>query len=419
MSNEYILVKQSKPLYGTVKASGAKNAALPIMAALILNSGKNVLKNIPNSTDVKQMIKLLEDLGAKIFFDTKNNYLEVDTSEINNFEVKSEIMNKMRASILVMGSLLARFNKAKVAMPGGCLIGARPIDFHLKGFLKMGVNVKEQIPFFDVTFMNKGVVNNKIILEYPSVGATENLAMFACLKKGRTIIINAALEPEVLDFLDVLKKMGAQINIKLPATIEIIGVEKLNSVEHEIIPDRLEVGTLLLACAVCKGEIHVENAQSEQMDVFLEKLKEMGHEVECNDGIKLKATDLPVAVGFKTGPHPGFPTDLQAPMLVAQCVANGRSIIEETVFENRLMHTIELQKMGAQIKIYGNKAQVNGVEYLYGTEVIATDIRASAALVISGLVAKGETKILGIHHWKRGYDKLEEKLKKLGANISF
>ena len=419
MSNNYILVKQSQSLNGQVKINGAKNATLPIMASLILTSGENILENVPNSSDIKQMIKLLEDLGAKVFFDPSKNYLHIDTSQINNFEVKPEIMNKMRASILVMGSLLARFGKAKVAMPGGCLIGARPIDLHLKGLKKMGTQIKIDTPFFDASFLDKkNPVESKIILEYPSVGATENITMLACLKNGKTKIINAALEPEVLDFLEALKKMGAQVEIKPPATIEITGVKKLNPIKHEIIPDRLEAGTLLIAAAVTGGKIKLLNVQPEHMDVFLEKLREMGHKVETDKNtITLTATKNPKTVNFKTGPYPGFPTDLQAPMMVAQALANGQSIIEETVFENRLMHVTQLQKMGAQIKTHGTKATVNGVEEFYGTEVIATDIRASAALVISGLVAKDETKILGIHHWQRGYDELEEKLKKLGANI--
>ncbi len=419
MSNNYILVKQSQSLNGEVKINGAKNATLPIMASLILTSGKNILENVPNSADIKQMIKLLEDLGAITFFDPEKAHLEIDTSKINNYEVKPENMNKMRASILVMGSLLAKFGKARVAMPGGCLIGARPIDLHLKGLKKMGTQIKIDTPFFDASFSNKKTVESKIILEYPSVGATENIAMLATLKNGNTKIINAALEPEVLDFLDVLKKMGAQVEIKPPATIEIKGVKKLNPIKHEIIPDRLEAGTLLIAAAVTGGKIKLLSVQPEHMDVFLEKLREMGHKVETDKNtITLTATKNPKTVNFKTGPYPGFPTDLQAPMMVAQTLANGQSIIEETVFENRLMHVAELQKMGAQIKTHGTKATINGVEDFYGTEVIATDIRASAALVISGLVAKGETKILGIHHWKRGHDKLEEKLQKLGANIS-
>ena len=418
MADGYILVKQSLNLSGSVKLVGAKNAVLPIMASLILTSGKSVLENVPSSADVRQMINLLKDLGAQVFFDSEKNYLEVDTSTINNHKIKPEIMNKMRASILVMGPLLGRFYKAKVAMPGGCLIGARPIDFHLKGLKKLGIKVEENGHFLNVHCEPNSDFNSKVVLEYPSVGATENIVMFAALRKGETTIVNAALEPEVLDFIDVLQKMGAKIEFKAPATLHITGVEKLNPIKHSIIPDRLEAGALLLAAAITGGQIYLPDAVADHMDVFLEKLKEMGHEVIVDNGIKLKATKNPRAVSFKTSPYPGFPTDLQSPMMAAQCLAQGESVIEETVFENRLMHVKELQKMGAQIRLFGSKAIIKGVDELYGADVIATDIRASCALVLAGLVAQGQTTIKGIHHWRRGYDKLEDKLKSLNGNIS-
>ena len=420
MSNDYLLISQSLNLNGKVNLIGAKNASLPIMASLILTHGVSTIQNVPDSADINQMIILLKDLGAQVFFDKENNYLEVDSSTIKNFKVSSEVMSKMRASILVMGPLLSRFGKAKVAMPGGCLIGARPIDFHLKGFKKMGILVEEDTPFFNVILSDDYTCNSdkRIVLEYPSVGATENLVMLSVLKKGQTVIVNAALEPEVLDFLDVLKKMGAKIEIENPSIIKITGVNKLFSVNHTVIPDRLEAGGLLLAAAITGGSIDLPNANYQHMDVFLEKLKEMNHEISYKNGIKFKATKSPKAVNFKTGPYPGFPTDLQAPMMVAQCIADGNSCIEETVFENRLVHVKELQKMGAQIRLYGSRAMINGVEKLYGSEVIATDIRASCALVLAGLVAEGKTKVLGVHHWRRGYDKFEKKLVLLGANIS-
>jgi UDP-N-acetylglucosamine 1-carboxyvinyltransferase len=418
MSTGYILVKQSLNLNGTINLFGAKNAVLPIMASLILTKGGSVLHNVPNSADVNQMINLLKDLGAQVVFDIEQKRLEVETSKINKFEVKPEIMNKMRASILVMGPLLARFGKVKVALPGGCLIGARPIDFHLKNLKKMGVEIEQQGHFLNSSFDQNNKLNHRIVLEYPSVGATENIVMFAALNKGETTIINAALEPEVLDFLEALKKMGAQIEFQAPATLKITGVEKLFSVDHNIIPDRLEAGALLLAAAITGGTVHISNARAEHMDVFIEKLREMGHIIEVKDGIKLKATKNPKAISFKTAPYPGFPTDLQAPMLVAQCVADGECVVEETVFENRLIHVHELQKMGAQIKVEGNKAIINGVEELYGADVIASDIRASCALALAGLVAKKQTRIMGIHHWQRGYEKLENKLQLIGADIS-
>lgn len=421
MFNEYILVEQSLNLNGQIKLVGAKNAALPIIASLILTEGESILTNVPNSQDIREMVKLLNNLGAKVDFCPDKNILKVDSSTINKFEVNQEIMNKMRASILVMGPLLARFGKAKVAMPGGCLIGSRPIDYHLKGFKKMGVEVEENGSFLNA-FTKDNSLDNKVIFEYPSVGATENIAMFATLKEGETTIINAALEPEVLDFLDILKEMGAKIEFCPPATLKITGVNKLNSVTHSIIPDRLEAGAVLLAAAITGGQVELPEARIDHMDLFVEKLQEMGHKVEFLSkikGIKFTATQDPIAVSFKTGPFPGFPTDLQAPMMAAQCIAQGTSFVEETVFENRLLHVYELQKMGANIKLNGpNKVIIDGVKELKGMPVVATDIRASCALVLAGLVANGFTQISGINHWRRGYDNLENKLFNMGAKIS-
>lgn len=418
--NDYILVEQSLNISGSIGLVGAKNAVLPIMAALILTDGKSILYSVPDSSDVHEMINLLEFLGAKIIFDKKENILQVDTTSIQKSEVTHEVMDKMRASILVMGPLLARFKKTRVALPGGCLIGARPIDLHLKGLEALGVKINYDDKYFYAISDNEKK-DHKIILEYPSVGATENLVMFATMQKGMTTIVNAALEPEVLDFIQVLKKMGADIEFEIPATIKIMGVHKLFSVEHKIVPDRLEAGTLLLATAITGGSIDLPDAIPGHMDIFLEKLKQMGHQVDVGFnnliGIKLKAIKNPKSVDIKTCPYPGFPTDLQAPMLATLCLAQGESKIDETVFENRLMHVKELEKMGAQIKIRNSKAIVNGVDSLYGTQTIASDIRASAALVIAGLAAEGKTEILGIHHWRRGYDKLEIKLQKLGAKI--
>jgi len=418
MLNEYLLVRQSLNLNGTVQLIGAKNAVLVIIASLLLTNGKSLIENVPDSLDVRQMIKLLKYLGAEVYFDSNSNCLQVDVSSVNSFEVCPEIMNKMRASILVMGPLLARFGVAKVALPGGCVIGARPIDIHLKGFKKLGVEFKEEGNFLHARVSSNNKKNNKIVLEYPSVGATENLMMFAALKDGQTIIVNAALEPEVLDLIKVLQKMGAEIEIQAPSTLKINGVNKLNSVKHFVMSDRLEAGALLLAVAATGGQVYLPNAYPEHMDLFLEKLREMGHEVkECEKGIKFKATKSPKAINFKTAPYPGFPTDLQAPMMAALCLADGESVIEETVFENRLMHVKELNKMGARISVKGSKIIVKKVAELNGADVIATDIRASCALLIAGLVANGATKIRGLHHLRRGYDRLDKKLVSLGANL--
>lgn len=429
MSNGYLIVKKSPPLNGTVDLVGAKNAVLVIIASLILTNGTSVLENVPNSADVLHMIKLLEDLGATVTFDQEKNTLTVDTQNICKFEVKPEIMNKMRASILVAGPLLARFGKAKVAFPGGCLLGARPIDYHLNGFKKMGAFIETHENFINITLKpyQELPTLTRLVLEYPSVGATENLMMLAALNKGTTEIVNAAIEPEVLDLIDILTKMGAKIDCSQGQIIRIVGVDKLNPVNHSIIPDRLEAGALLLAAAITGGSVNLPTARADHMDLFLEKMKEMGHQIitgtnpapeKPHQGITLTATTAPTAASFKTGPYPCFPTDLQAPTMANLCVANGTSNVEETVFENRLLHIKELQKMGAQITRDGNtKATIRGVEMLYGAEVIATDIRASCALVLAGLIAEGQTKITGIHHWRRGYDQLEHKLAKLGALI--
>ncbi|MCF7799434.1 UDP-N-acetylglucosamine 1-carboxyvinyltransferase [Candidatus Babeliales bacterium] len=425
MSTEYIIVEKSKKLNGKINLSGSKNATLPIMAALILTSGKSELYNVPESADILQTISLLKDLGAQVDFDPEKKILIADTSTINNFEVKPEVMNKMRASILVMGPLLSRFKKAKVALPGGCLIGKRPIDLHLNNFKKMGVNIEENSDYLyaQVNNLDKNLQNKKqqkIILEYPSVGATENIAMLAASLPKDTFIINAALEPEVLDFLDVLKKMGVKIEILPPATIKISGVKEFKTIKHKIIPDRLEAGSLLSAVAFSGGQIELPDARADHMDIFLEKLSEMGHEVIINpdNSIKFKACKKPKAVSFKTGPYPCFPTDLQAPMMVLQTLADGESIIEETVFENRLLHVQELKKMGADIThINNSKVLVKGVKKMHAKEVLAGDIRACTALVIAGLACDQNTIIKGISHWRRGHDKLEEKFEKLGAKI--
>ncbi|KKQ11349.1 MAG: UDP-N-acetylglucosamine enolpyruvyl transferase [candidate division TM6 bacterium GW2011_GWF2_36_6] len=406
MQASHILVKKSAELSGTVELVGAKNAVLVIISSLILTKGRSVLENVPNSSDVLHMISLLTDLGGQVEFDTQHNRLIVDTSDLSKFDVKPEIMNKMRASILVMGPLLARFGMAKVAFPGGCVLGARPIDYHLNGFKKMGVKIEENGCYINAEVDTSDKFKNvRISFEYPSVGATENLMMFAVLKPGKTVILNAALEPEVLDLIEILTKMGAKIECGPGAIVTVTGVESLNPVKHEIIPDRLEAGTLLIAGAITGGHVTVKNAIPEQMDMFLDKLREMGHGIETGMfqhngnavGITINAIKNPQGIRIKTGPYPAYPTDLQAPTMAMLCLTNGTSYVEETVFENRFMHIPELQKMGAQISVKGNTATIRGVDELYGTKLIATDIRASCALVIAGLAATGSTEVTGIH----------------------
>lgn len=415
----YLSVTQSLGLEGEVGLAGAKNATLVIMTSLILTTGKSILRNIPASDDVFHMMQLLKDLGAQVQFDVEKNILEVDTTELSGHTVKPELMKMMRASVLVMGPLLARFGKAEIGFPGGDVIGARPIDYHLKNFQKMGVDVHEHSDVLSARV--RRLQSRNLLLEYPSVGATENLLMLATLTGGTTKIINAALEPEVFDLVGILQQMGARITMEMPATLVITGVEKLNPVDYTVMYDRMEAGALLTAGAITGGYVHLPQAPAHSMGMFLMKLQEMGHTVLIGKdgvGVKVKATKNPRAVSIKTAPYPGFPTDLQASMMALLTTAQGISVIKETVFENRFMHGREMTKMGAQIEVQHDVATIRGVEELYGTHVIASDIRASCALVLAGMTAIGETTISGVYHWKRGYQHLEEKLRSLGASIT-
>lgn len=414
----YLSISQSLGLEGEVSLNGAKNSALVTIASLILTSGKSTLFNIPASQDVFYMIQLMEELGAVVNFDAQQNVLEVDTTQLEGTRVSADIMNKLRASVLIMGPLLARFGKADLAIPGGCVLGERPLDYHLKNFAKMGVIVKEENELLS-TFVAK-LQHRNLLLEYPSVGATENLVMAATLTEGTTKIINAAMEPEVFDLLEVLKKMGAQISIEVPATICVTGVKKLKSIKHEVILDRLEAGALLLAGAITGGYIRIPQAPAHSMGLFLTKLQDIGHTVligKNGTGVKLKAAKRMSPVSIRTAPYPSFPTDLQAPITALLTLVKGTSKVQETVFENRLMHVRELVKMGAQIELEHGVATIRGVDELFGANVIASDIRASCALVLAGLAAKGTTTVTGVSHWRRGYQNLEKKLRTLGASI--
>jgi UDP-N-acetylglucosamine 1-carboxyvinyltransferase len=415
----YLMIKQSPPLQGTLELIGAKNAVLVIIASLLLARGASVLCNVPRSADVLHMIALLEELGATVFFDVHTHTLSVDTSNVTRWQVSPAIMRKMRASVLVMGPLLALFGKADIALPGGCVIGQRPIDLHCIGFERMGAAICQQAEY--LTAQAAHLKGAAIFLDYPSVGATENIMMAAVKADGVTRIINASLEPEVMDLMSVLTKMGACIEIQSPGIIVITGVQDLYPVEHTVIMDRLEAGALLLAAAITGGQISLPQAPAFALDAVIAKLDQMGHSLTVGDGgigIALIATKSPRAVSFKTGPYPGFPTDLQAPMMALQCFADGESVVEETVFENRLLHTTELVKMGAFITVHNNTARIKGVDILRGMPVVATDIRASCALMLAGLVAQGTTTMMGVSHWLRGYDNLEHKLSALGAHIT-
>lgn len=420
MLSGYIQVEPSGPLSGTVSVNGAKNAVLVQLAATLLVNGQSVLKNVPISADVFFMVKLLEQLGALVYFDQQKKTVQVDARSINQYVVDTEIMRRMRASVLVIGPLLIRLGKAQFVCPGGCSIGSRPIDYHLKSFSHMGAGV-QQTGDTSLVFAKK-LQPARIVLEYPSVGATENVMLAAVCTPGTTTIINAALEPEVFDLITLLNTAGARITIAPPATIIINGVSSLMPFDHTVMPDRLEAGALLLAGAITGGNVMVDNARAADLDVFLSKLTQMGHELTCGVhgvGVGIQATLAPEAVSFKTSSYPGFPTDLQAPMSAALCLAVGTSCIHETVFENRLLHVPELQKMGAHICVSScDRVQIKGIAQLVGTHVQATDIRASCALVLAGLIAQGTTTIHGLNHWRRGYDGLENKLIYLGARLS-
>lgn len=417
---EVLVVQKSKPISGSVMLHGAKNATLVMMAALITARGVSRLHNVPNIADVHIMIRVLATLGVVALYDVATKTLTVDATTVVSQVVPAVLMQQMRASILVMGSLLARVGSASLGLPGGDAIGKRPIDFHLKAFRKMGATVTEQGDM--VTAEVTALKPCRIALEYPSVGATENILLAALGTHGRTTIINAAIEPEITDLINLLITMGASITIQVPATIHIDGGLPLYPVTYTVMPDRLEAGSLLLAAAITGGSLALPNARPDTMDLFLAKLEEMGHTVIVDGsgtGIQLYAAAHPHAVSIKTAPYPGFPTDLQAPMSAIQLVAQGTSVIEETVFENRLQHIHELQKMGARaVCETPSKAIISGCERLMGTDVVASDIRASLALVLAGFVAEGTTRIAGVHHWRRGYADLEVTLARLGAPIT-
>ena len=412
-----ILVRKSGPLEGTVKIDGAKNAALPIIAASLLGTEPIVLEDVPNLVDVKIILKVLESLGAKVEFLSENR-VSIDSSKINSFVTDRSLMEKMRASFLVMGPLLARFGRADAFLPGGCAIGSRPIDLHLKGFKILGALIEEEPD--KISARCEKLYGDTIYLDFPSVGATQNIMMAATLAKGETINENAAKEPEIVDLGNFLNKMGAKISGAGTSTIRIIGVEKLGGTVHTIIPDRIEAATFMIAAAITGGKVVVQNCISNHIKPVIAKLKETGAYVVVNEdedsifvkgGEKIKGTDI------KTLPYPGFPTDVQAQFMAYLCVCEDQSKVTETVFENRFMHVDELSKMGAIIATSGKEARIAGVRKLVGAEVNATDLRAGAALVLAGLVAEGTTTIGNIYHIDRGYNDFVGKMKSLGANI--
>ncbi|PKG22820.1 UDP-N-acetylglucosamine 1-carboxyvinyltransferase [Niallia nealsonii] len=411
-----IIVRGGKRLNGTVKVEGAKNAVLPVIAATLLASdGKSVIKSVPTLSDVYTINEVLRFLNAEVQF--KNNEVVVDASKELSVEAPFEYVSKMRASVLVMGSLLARNGRARVALPGGCAIGSRPIDQHLKGFEAMGAKVQVGNGFIEASVEDR-LQGAKIYLDFPSVGATENIMMAATLAKGTTIIENVAKEPEIVDLANFLNKMGAKVKGAGTGTLRIEGVDVLFGAEHTIIPDRIEAGTFLVAAAITGGDVLVQGAVPEHLSSLIAKMEEMGVVFkEEEDGIRVVSAENLKAVDIKTMPHPGFPTDMQSQMMALLLRAKGTSMITETVFENRFMHVEEFRRMNGDVKIEGRSVIMNGPINLQGAEVAATDLRAAAALILSGLVAEGITRVTELKHLDRGYVDFHEKLAALGADI--
>lgn len=410
---EKIIINGGKRLIGEVEISGAKNAALPILAASILTEGWNTFSNVPNLRDVETIKKLLIGLGVKV---EEEKDVRINAAGLNNYEAPYDLVKTMRASVLVLGPLLARLKKAKVALPGGCAIGARPINLHLNGLTALGAKVDLKHGYVEAEA--KSLKGATIFFDIPTVTGTENLMMAATLADGVTTLENAACEPEVVDLANVLKKMGANIRGEGTEVITIEGVKELKSTNHTIIPDRIEAGTFMVAAGITAGDIKVRNCNIAHMDAVFSKLTESGIKLTYeNDGVRVIGTKPIRSIDIKTLPYPGFPTDMQAQMMVLMCFANGTSIISETVFENRFMHVSELRRMGADVRIEGRSAIVKGVSGLNGAPVMATDLRASASLILAGLASEGKTEISRIYHIDRGYERIVEKLSNLGADI--
>lgn len=414
------LVQKSAPLRGEVKISGSKNAVLPIMAAALLTEEKCEIKDVPALRDVEVMCKLLESLGASVEMDLAHNCVQIEAAGEISWEAPFDLVKMMRASILVLGALLIRTGRAIIHLPGGCAIGKRPVELHLKGLRAMGVEIDE-------AQLNRGIIDAKveklsgstIYLDFPSVGATEVIVMAATLADGVTILENAAQEPEIVDLANVLNKMGARIKGAGTDTIKIEGVESLKGVSHHVIPDRIEAGTFMVGAVMTGGNVLIKNIVADHLKAVIAKLRECGAEIQMTDeGLVVRGDRRPInSTDIKTLPYPGFPTDMQSPFMALLTVAKGPSVVIETVFENRFMHVGEFNRMGANIKTNGNCAIIPGDKTLQGAQVVATDLRAGAAVVLTGLVADGTTEVSQIYHVDRGYENFVEKLRSLGANI--
>lgn len=412
---EKIIVKKSDSLVGKVDISGAKNSALPVLAATILCGGKCVINNVPDLSDINIMEQLLLNIGVKVY--REKDVFIADAEKIKNCVAPYELVSKMRASFLVMGPLLARKGKVSISLPGGCPIGVRPVDLHLKGFDILGADIKNSHGFISATA--KKLTGGKIYLDFPSVGATENIIMASVLAEGTTIIENCAGEPEIIDLINFLNKAGADITYGGNKNIKIKGVKELRGCEYSIIPDRIEAGTFMLAAALTKGDITINRVISEHLKPVTAKLREMGVDItEKKSSVRVRSEGRLKSTDIKTLPFPGFPTDMQSQMAVLMSMSSGTSVVVETIFENRFRYVSELNRMGANIKIDGRSAIVEGVNSMTGAKVNATDLRAGAALVLAGLVAKGDTEIGEIEYIDRGYCNLVEKLKSLGADIN-
>ncbi|GEL93295.1 UDP-N-acetylglucosamine 1-carboxyvinyltransferase [Enterococcus villorum] len=414
---EEIIVKGGNQLNGTVKIEGAKNAVLPILAAsLLAEEGTTVLDNVPILSDVFTMNQVIRHLNVDVEFDEEKNQVTLDASRQLEIEAPYEYVSQMRASIVVMGPLLARNGHAKVAMPGGCAIGKRPIDLHLKGFQALGAKIIQKNGYIEA--IADQLIGNTIYLDFPSVGATQNIMMAAVKAKGTTIIENVAREPEIVDLANILNKMGANVYGAGTETMRIEGVEHLHAVKHSIVQDRIEAGTFMVAAAMTQGNVLIADAISEHNRPLISKLIEMGATItEEEEGIRVVGPKHILPTDVKTMPHPGFPTDMQAQMTAIQLVAEGTSVVTETVFENRFQHLEEMRRMNAHVKIDGNVAIMDGKHELQGAEVYATDLRAAAALVLAGLKANGITRVRNLKYLDRGYYQFHIKLQNLGADV--
>jgi UDP-N-acetylglucosamine 1-carboxyvinyltransferase len=409
-----IIVEGGRPLTGEVNISGAKNAALPILVSSLLTDGLCTFSNVPNLKDIESIKLLLSHLGAKIV--TDEDVVKIDASNILNHEAPYELVRKMRASILVLGPLVARLKKARVSLPGGCAIGARPINLHLKGLACLGASIELKHGYVEA--YAKKLKGSEIYLDIATVTGTENIMMAAVLAKGSTVIHNAAREPEIIALADVLNKMGADIRGAGTSAITIMGVSSLSPVSVSIIPDRIETGTFMVAAALTGGDVKLLGTEPDHLEAVIHKLSLTGARIKIDEkNIRVKGIDNIASIDVKTLPYPGFPSDMQAQFMVLMSVSRGLSLIFETVFENRFIHVSELKRMGADITIAGNAAMVKGVKMLSGAPVMATDLRASASLILAGLVARGKTEVNRVYHLDRGYEALEEKFASLGAAI--